>query len=57
MPPAPPSIPPPPTSLSSSIHRAAPSHLFAFPRVAPPAREGRWRADSPPPVLGSDGGA
>uniref|UniRef100_A0A0E0PWD7 Uncharacterized protein n=1 Tax=Oryza rufipogon TaxID=4529 RepID=A0A0E0PWD7_ORYRU len=48
-------------SLSSSIHCAAcisaPSHLFALPRLTPPPREGRWRADPLPPVLGSDGGA
>uniref|UniRef100_A0A0D9ZIL4 Uncharacterized protein n=1 Tax=Oryza glumipatula TaxID=40148 RepID=A0A0D9ZIL4_9ORYZ len=49
------------SGTTSSIHRAtsisAPSHLFALPRLAPPAREGRWRVDLPPPVLGSDGGA
>ena len=49
------------SGTTSSIHRAtsisAPSHLFTLPRLAPLASEGRWRADLPPPVLGSDGGA
>ncbi|KAB8108015.1 hypothetical protein EE612_043271, partial [Oryza sativa] len=49
------------SGTTSSIHRAtsisAPSHLFTLPRLAPLAREGRWRADLPPPVVGSDGGA